>query len=206
MCLSLSLSSSRGLSEVPLIPGQRIQPLKVEGYCRDDLSYNYTHSLHTHTHTRTNMHGRLGVQCEDEQSKMADSNVQQDYCTHHPQISNLHQFISFRLCLFKWMAPDICQGEGRAPHASQYNQPIFPFFRSASLLLLSVQFQHLEVMPKSKASRNVREISLINATPLHSLLPVSSGFVLLLMQMPTVMCTVLILVLHKNLFCFVLSI
>lgn len=57
VCLSLSLSSSRGLSEVPLIPGQRIQPLKVEGYCRDDLSYNYTHSLHTHTHAQICMEG-----------------------------------------------------------------------------------------------------------------------------------------------------
>lgn len=62
------------------------------------------------------------------------------------------------------------------PTPSDTTDQFFHFFRSAGLLLLSVQFQHLEAMPKSKASRNVREISLINARPLHWLLCDSPRF------------------------------
>lgn len=56
------------------------------------------------------------------------------------------------------------------PTPNDTTDQFFHFFRSASLLLLSIQFQHLETMPKCKASRNVREIVLINARPSHWLL------------------------------------
>lgn len=56
------------------------------------------------------------------------------------------------------------------PTPGDTTDQFFHLFRSASLLLLSVQFQHLEAMPKCKASRNVREISLINERPRRWLL------------------------------------
>lgn len=89
---------------------------------------------------------------------MADSSVQQDYCTHHPQISHLLRFISLQDSLFKRMAPGICQGEER-PTPDDTTDQFFHFFRSASLLLLSVQFQHLEAMCQSAKPQGMFEKS-----------------------------------------------
>lgn len=101
---------------------------------------------------------------------MADGSVRGDYCTNHLQIfppPPLH---------FPFSSP--CSGGRQAafvkvkvaqPTPNDTIEQFFHFFRSATPSLLSVQFQHLEAMPKYKASRNVSKICLINARPLRQL-------------------------------------
>lgn len=81
-----------------------------------------------------------------------------------PASSNSFPFIS--LCSNGWHQAFVKVKVAR-PTSDDTTDQFFHFLRSASLLLLSVQFQHLEAMPKCKASSSVRKISLINVRPLN---------------------------------------
>lgn len=131
---------------------------------------NYTHSL-THTHSHTHKYAwkvRRSAKRSGEKWQTAVSNKITVLIIHRfPTSSDSFPFIS--PCSNGWHQAFVKVKVAR-PTPSDTTDQFFHFFRSAGLLLLSVQFQHLEAMPKCKASRNVREISLINAGPRHWLL------------------------------------
>lgn len=127
-----------------------------------DLFFQITHTLtqtfslcpsHKHTHMQHAWKVRSSAVMSGE--KMADGSVQQDYFTHHPQISHLLRFISLHLppCWNGWHQAFV-KVKGTRPTSGDTSHQFFHSFHSAGLL--SVQFLQLEVMRKCKASRKFR--------------------------------------------------
>lgn len=139
-----------------------------------DLShklYSFPHSFSlapSHTHKHTHKYAwkvRTNVKMSREKWQTAVSNKITVLIIHRfPTSSDSFPFIS--PCSNGWHQAFV-KVKVAWPTSSVTTDQFFHFFRFASLLLLSVQFHHLEEMPKCKASRDVREISLINARPLH---------------------------------------
>lgn len=132
-----------------LYQNKRNQPLKVA-----EMSADFFFFFLQITHILPLMHTK---HFEDERGegkkKVSDSSVQQDYCTHHAQISHLPpiHFPSRLPCSNGWHRAFV-KVKVERPTPDDTTDQFFHFFRSASLLLLSVHFWHLEKTPKCQAS------------------------------------------------------
>lgn len=133
--LCLRLSSWRGWNKVSLIPEQRIQPLKVAERSAD-LSYK----LHTSP-----------LSCTWSPLKMSGEKWQ-TVVSNKITVLIIHRFptssdsFPFKTpCSNGWHQAFV-KVKVEHPTPDDTTDQFFHFFRSASLLLLSVQFQHLEAM------------------------------------------------------------
>lgn len=97
---------------------------------------------------------------------MADGSVRRNYCTHHLRLFPPPPLPSpSSSACSGGRQPAFVKVKGTQPTPDDTTEQFFNLFRSATPSLLSVQFQHLEAMPKCKASRNVRKMGLINVRP-----------------------------------------
>lgn len=129
-----------------LYQNKRSQPLKV-AETSTDLFFSFLfYKLHTFFLSCT----RSTLKME---KKVLDGSVQQDYCTHHAQISHLPpiHFPSRLPCSNGWHRAFV-KVKVERPTPDDTTHQFFHFFRSASLLLLSVHFWHLEKTAKCKTS------------------------------------------------------
>lgn len=102
---------------------------------------------------------------------MADGSVRRNYCTHHLGLFPPPPApFPFSSACSGGRQPAFVKVKVTQPTPNDTTEQFFHLFRSATPSLLSVQFQHLEAMPKCKASRNVSKMGLINVRPLLQLL------------------------------------
>lgn len=146
--LCFSLSFWRDWNKVSLIPEQRIQPLKVAEKSAD-LSYK----LHTLPLSRT----QSTVKMSREKWQTVVSNKITVLIIHRfPTSSDSFPFKT--PCSNGWHQAFV-KVKVERPTPDDTTDQFFHFFRSASLLLLSVQFQHLEAMCQSAKPQGMFEKS-----------------------------------------------